>query len=1211
VSTPALLQAIAGQLGPDHSLSGLPSGALGWALARAAEGVCAGPKARPLMVCAGSRDEADRLLLELRFHLGGKGPPVLRLPADDSRPWDGVSPHPDIPRERLAALDALGEGRPVVVVAPGRALLQRVLPRATLRALRLRLRRGDIIERDALIGKLIERGYLMVQRVEEPGCVSRQGSVIDLWPTGAPHLLRVELFDDEVESVHALDPQTRRSLGKLQEVSILPAREAVVGPEALRRAAAQTLGVVEAGAGGHLVRQRVLADLQRGLWFPAAEDYLCALYALCSPIEVAAEGGALVVIAEPAELASELERADRVANERWRSLEPLERPVVSPTERFARPEQVEAELRAARCPRLGGMVAEGSAPAALFDARENTELRVGKGELAPVIGKLQTWLDAGWQMAVVVDSQSGLERLRAMFQPHGLRLHPKAVGEYAAEGQLAAWVGALDRGFHAPESQLAVIAADEIFGAKARAVPQSNKGRGQTLGSSGLAQLRAGDLVVHVRHGIGKFIGLRRLSLPIGGEEIEQDMVELEYRGGDRMYLPVTRLDRLQPYRATGGAPPTLDKLGGQTWDRRKSKARDRIAGMANEILRIHALREVVKGEAYEGLPEVYLRFEQAFAWNETPDQERAIADVLADLASERPMDRLIIGDVGFGKTEVALRAAMRVILEGKQAALLCPTTVLAFQHYKNAVERFEPFGIKVALHSSFRTTQQLRETTKAVESGEVALVVGTTGLLGRGVHWKDLALVIVDEEHRFGVKQKERLKKLARGRDGRPSEYLAMSATPIPRTLHMAISGLRDLSVIRTPPEGRRPVQTRVLKWNEATIRSEILHELKRGGQVFFVHNRIESIEVVYRRLSELVPEARLLVAHGQMEPEDLERTLVQFVQGEANVLLCTTIVESGVDMPNVNTILVNRADQLGLAQLYQLRGRVGRGSVRGYCSLIVPEDDAALQKDAMERLRVLQENQELGSGLMIAEADLELRGSGDLLGESQHGAIHELGLDTYVEMLDAAVAHARGDLARERLDPEVEVPVRALLPESYIEDLDRRLGEYRRLSATRSVPELRDLLSSWEDEYGAPPEEVLNLGWLTETRLRCRGLGIERIAWLKVRLLIDLHATTTIQEQQLAQLIRRDPQRFRRSDAAHKGVADADPGRRLEVRFSAEEGAHPFRLLHWVLASLERPAEDAPPAVIIDHDRGTEQRLHGRAPQDGPVRRIVRRPR
>jgi transcription-repair coupling factor (superfamily II helicase) len=640
------------------------------------------------------------------------------------------------------------------------------------------------------------------------------------------------------------------------------------------------------------------------------------------------------------------------------------------------------------------------------------------------------------------------------------------------------------------------------------------------------------------------------------------------------MYLPATRLDQLHKYRAAGDKQPTLDKLGGATWGKRKAKVRDRIAAMAHQLLELHAMRAIVQGHRYEGVPARYRQFEETFPFVETPDQAQAIREVIDDMAGEEPMDRLVVGDVGFGKTEVAMRAAMRVVLEGRQVAVLCPTTVLAYQHWRTFEERFEGFAVNVALLSRFRDPAEARALRKRCAEGKVDILIGTHALLGRSAKFKDLGLLVIDEEHRFGVKQKEKLKALAQKWSDTPCEVLAMSATPIPRTLHMALSGLRKVSMIATPPEGRRAIQTRILRWTDARIREEILHELKRGGQVFFVHNRVQTIQAVTKRLQALVPEARFGTAHGQMDEHVLEDVLVRFVNRDFHVLVCTTIIETGIDMPNVNTILINRADQMGLAQLYQLRGRVGRSSVRGYCTLLVPEDTAALNKKAVRRLRVLAENTDLGSGFAIASADMELRGAGDLLGESQHGHIQAIGFDTYVELLEEAIGAARGDLSRKRLDPEVEVPVPALIPDAWIDDVTERITEYRRLAASRTVAQARDLIASWEDTYGEPPPEVLNLGWLTETRIRCRELGIERLTWMQVRVELELHESTPVPAEHVVALVTGEADRF----AFAKGAA----GKRLRIRFTDEEAQYPFRFLHWVLRRLEQGVEEGAGAGV-----------------------------
>ena len=1204
----AFLQDLARHVRAGLHLSGLPGGAATYALAQLVRATHAGNETGlrlPLTVVVPTRDQAPVAADELGFWLRGSGVAVHLFPADDVRTWDGLSPAPEVPRQRLQALDALDRGEACVLVAPARALQQRVLPQDVLRSLRLVLSEGDLVERDALLQELVGWGYLSVPVADEPGTVSFRGGVVDVWPanrTEGP--VRIEFFDDEIESLRALDPRTRRGIGALKELRLLPAREAVVTHDALRRASEVTAEAVDEMGGGQRTRRRVLGELRAGLWFPGAEDYLSALHPVVAPLAQMP----CVVVVEPEAVAAELERFEGLAWGRWTDLSVDERPPVTPDRRFETAAAVRERLSA--CLQVGELLVDGTLEVVDLGARDNTDLAVGKGELAPVAGRIHRWMEEGWQVALAVDGTARADRVTGLFQPHGLsfaELRPPAL---PAQGAAALWRGPLRRGFRAPNSQLAVLTGEDLFGAKSRSHTRRKSLREATTVGS-LAQLKAGDFVVHAVHGIGRFEGLRRLKMPVGTEEVEQDFAELSYKGGDRMLLPVSRLDQLYGYRATGDREPTLDKLGGQTWARRKARAKDKIAALAEQLLRVHALREVVEGHAYEGTPSRYQQFEATFPHVETPDQERAIADVLADLEKPEPMDRLVVGDVGFGKTEVAMRAAMRVVLEGRQVAVLCPTTVLAFQHFQTFQERFAGFGIEVALLSSFRAGSALRQLRKDVAEGKASIAIGTTSLLGRSTRFSDLGLVIVDEEHRFGVKQKEKLKKLAQSWSEVPVDYLAMSATPIPRSLHMAMSGLRKVSLITTPPAGRRAVQTRVMRWNDARIREEILHELRRGGQCFFIHNRVQSIERVASKLRELVPEATFAVAHGQMEDAVLEKTLVDFVKREHHVLVCTTIVESGVDIPSMNTILINRADRLGLAQLYQLRGRVGRSSIRGSCTLLLPEDSAGVQKKAMERLRVLQDNTELGAGFKIASADMEIRGAGDLLGESQHGHIQAIGLDTYIELLEDAVATARGDLGRERLDPELEIPVPALLPELYIEDVQERLQEYQRLAACRSVHEVRDVIGGWEDTFGEPPPEVLNLGWQAEARVRARALGLERVAWLKVQLTLDFHSSTLVPPEHIAALVQRESKRF--------SLKATTGGTRLAVRFDDEEAQYPYRFLHWVFRRLERGVEEgagagvavaAPTATLRRPGRPAPDRRAPVVPEDkggGPV--VVRR--
>ena len=1173
------LDALPAMLPRLRHVTALPAGAAAWAIAERAR-LAADEDELPIVVVAPSRDAADRLVGELRFHLHDDGTgdaevTVLRLPADDTRTWDGLSPHPDLPRERLAALRAMDEGAHHVIVVPARALLQRVLSPETLDALCLNLEIGDIIEPADLRRLLVDRGYLAAPVCEEPGTVALRGGVVDLWPAGSPHPVRVEFFDDEIEGLATLDAHSGRGRDPLDQLTVLPAREAVVTEAALSRAGERTRAAVDASGSGQVRRRRLLADLKAGLWFPGAEDYLCALHPVVPVADRLSDlGPGRVIVVDGREGDADLDHFDRRWRERWELLAAEDRPLLDPDARYEPPETVRAALAGAI--QVGALTVAPEGEATSAGARDNTDLAVGKGELEPVVARLKGWLDDRWKVALAVDSHGRLERLLALLQPHGLRPVHRRPGRWFA-GELSAWVGALDRGFRSQDAQLAVITADELFGAKARPVRKKvRKLKDAALSSGGIAQLKQGDHVVHVRHGVGIFRGLvrKRITLTehLDTRVIEQDYVDLEYRNGDRMALPVTRLDEVYKYRAIGDKTPRLDKLGGVTWARKTSKVRDRVANLAHQLLRLHAHRTLSDGNVYDGLPAEYIQFEQTFPFVETPDQEQAIRDVLEDLARPQAMDRLIIGDVGCGKTEVAMRAAMRVVLDGRQVAVLCPTTVLAYQHHRTFVDRFSGTGVEVALLSSFVKGTDKKALQVRMREGKVDIVIGTHALLARSVRFADLGLVVVDEEHRFGVKQKEKLKSLSATWASSPCDYLAMSATPIPRSLHMALGGLRDVSVIATPPAGRRPVLTRIMKWEDRRIREEIVHELQRGGQVFVVHDRVQTIQPLAAKIEQLVPEATIGIGHGQMEAGALEKVLVRFVQGELRVLVCTTIIESGIDMPGVNTILVNRAHMMGMAQLYQLRGRVGRGHVRGYCTLIVPEEQDRLTKKAVHRLQVLQDNQDLGAGMKVATADMELRGSGDLLGDSQHGQIDAVGLDTYIELLDEAVAHARGDLARERLDPEIELPVKAIIPDDYIDEVPERLTAYRQLGSCREVEQVRRLIDQWEREWGEPPPEVLNLGWSAEARIRCRALGIERVTWMRVRVVLDFHPTTKVNPRRIADLVTRQPARFSLSNAASRNVKDAEPGHRLIVRFSPEEAETPYRFLHWVFRQFER---------------------------------------
>ncbi len=1102
-------------------LGGLVGGAGPYALSRL----------RRAWIVVPTREEADQWVRALRFF----GAPALLYPADDGRPWDGLSPHPDLPRQRLAAR----LGGESLVVAPAKALLLRVPTEVDVRDLRV----GQEYDRSALLGWLGARGYLATQRVEEPGCWSVRGGLTDIWPTGAAAPARIEWFDDEVVSIRTFDPGTQRGTGKRDHLRVLPAREATLDPATAERAAAYIHALASERELLPAERRRVLQDLRNGVWFPGAEDYLPALVDL-APLTP----GTPLYVVEPDLVNAELQRYDEQVRARFDALDPDDRPLVRPYDRY---------LPAPEARLAGGIPVTSLvfAGAVTFETRTTAALKVGAGDLSPVVKQLRSWYQDGRAVTVVAESAGRAERLRALFEPHGVSF---SAGR-ARPGELGIEVGDLPHGFVSDEAVF--VSADEIFveHAERREVgTRTGSADFRRAAAASFAGVRPGDLVVHDRHGIGQYNGLARM--PLG--EVAGDFVIVAFRDGEKLYVPVHRLDLLTPYRSVGeGATPRLDRLGGVTWEARKAKVKDAVLKMAHDLLRLYARRKIVRAQAFDGANALYQQFEETFPFVETPDQERAIADVLDDLRREEPMDRLLVGDVGFGKTEVAMRACFRVVEGGAQAVVLCPTTILAFQHGESFRRRLEGFPIRVEVLSRFQSAADVKRIHADLAAGSVDILIATTRALGRSVRFKSLGLVVVDEEHRFGVAQKEALKKLATG-----AHTLAMSATPIPRTLQMALSGVRTLSVMATPPGGRHPVRTEIVRFGADRVREDILHELRRGGQVFFVHNRVEDIEVIAQWVREIVPEASVAVGHGQMSDDALERVLVGFIRRESNVFVCTTIIESGVDLPNVNTMIVDNADKLGLAQLYQLRGRIGRGTARATCTLLV-RGAGDLRREAMARLRVLQENTELGSGFALASSDLELRGGGELLGDKQHGHIAAIGFDAYLELLEDAVAEARGEASRRQLEPEVDVPAPAWIPEDYVPELPERLETYQRLARARTRDEARNIVERLEQLYGPPPPEVLNLGWLSESRVRCRELGIEHVAFLKVRMVVRLHAPTNVHPRTLERLLTGEPGRFRRLSEQE-----------IEVRFTPQEGAHPFRVLEWVLQRLSERPEGEP---------------------------------
>ena len=1115
----------------------------GDALAFALSEVCAGGR---WMVVVDAADRAEGLLRGLRFFHPEPGE-IAWFPGDDHRPYDGFSPDPERPRRRQRTLRKVEAGGPVLVVTSIRALMQRIPDRATrLRGTRV-LVPGERVDRDVLLRWLSEAGYLGVGRVDSPGAFAARGDVVDLWPAGRSGAVRLDFFDDEIEEIRVIDAESGKPGRVLERLVVLPAREERLDTAALDRLHRELGRQVAAQARGVTLRRRVLEDLRAGVRFSAIEDWLPALVPTQDPLDILGDLRTVVVL--PDDVHAAARDLDDMCRRRWSSLEDDERPLVPPEERFVPAERVLPQLAGAH--RVYGIGREEAvdlraAPAEGFAVRGT--------ELGPVVSRIDKLAGEDVRVALVVEDAQRADRLLELLEPHGLRPKPVSAPHAVPPGKVSLLVGDLPQGFVAAESGWAFIPIAALFGGARRARQRERLHSLFETSVTTMAQLKVGDPVVHRLHGIGRYHGLQRL--PVTG--VEQDFVKLEYRGGDLLFLPVTALDQLSSYTpASANTQVKLDRLGGTTWANRQGKVRDNLLKMAQSLLGLYARRELATREPMVAPGPMYRAFEARFPYTETPDQAAAIQAVQDDLSSGIPMDRLVCGDVGFGKTEVAMRAAMRVVESGHQVAILCPTTVLAYQHYHSFAERFREFPVRVGMLSRFCSPQEEREVVAGLQEGSVDIVVGTTAILARRVRYARLGLMVIDEEHRFGVKQKDRLKKMRTEVD-----ILTMSATPIPRTLQMALSGIREMSIMATPPADRLAVRTTVARTTEVRVRDAIRQELERGGQCFVIHNRVQTIERFTRQLREWVPDARFAVAHGQMEDRELEDVLVGFLQRKSDVLVCTSIIESGIDIPSVNTLLVHRADLFGLSQLYQLRGRVGRASVRAKCILLTPEVTTA---DARKRLRVLVEHTRLGSGFHVAAADLELRGGGNLLGSQQSGNIDKVGYDVWVELLRDAVASARGDQELQRIDPEVEVPVAAFIPDKLVPDVQERLGWYKRLSSARTPGQVDAVLDELEILAGDVPEEARNLASLMAIRLQCREFGVVRCVWLKVRTVVDLHPSTKLQRAHVDWIVRRHPKRF---------SVRQKPGEpmRLDVRFTPREGEHPFRYLRWVFAQFRQ---------------------------------------
>jgi transcription-repair coupling factor (superfamily II helicase) len=1074
---------------------------------------------RPLIVVVPDNRTAEDLvpLLKSFAELSGSDPEaIVSLPTRDVLPFQNLSPHPEIQEERAIALWKIATGTASLVVSPVGATALRLQSAEFYLDLARVLRKGEPVETDPLLIHLNTVGYNAVDVVEMPGEYALRGGLLDVYPPEADRPLRVEFFGDEIESIRKFDPGTQRSSDPVDEITLLPLTETPVNEDVLGAIHARLSGKRIAGS-EEVVEQAVRAG---GVTvFPGWEFYAPVAGAEQDLFELMPQ--AAVLLDEPDAIRKEFDHV-------WTRIEEMhERSgvgnLVRPVDLYSSPEdwwEKISTLRGASVEHLGitrsdagESVSFVSQPAARFH-----------GALPVMLDEVKSQIAQNRRVLIAVPNTGEVERLADVFSEYSVsfRLGSRTRGGdsfadetsyFSGEVLTATLVKAyVPDGVTLPEAGLAILGARDLFDESESVVSRPQRTKSKTSAFlSDFRDLQVGDYVVHVEHGIGQYQGLKEINQGDGNAEF----MLLEYAEGARLYVPLTRLDLVQKYRSSEGIKPTLNHLGTAAWSKTKARVRKAMKDMTEELLKLYAERKSAEGKAFSPDNDFMHEFEDAFEYTETEDQNYAIADVKRDMESSLPMDRLLCGDVGYGKTEVAMRAAFKCVNDGRQVAVLAPTTVLAFQHFETFKQRFAAFPVAIEMISRFRSAKQQKEILQKLEAGKIDILIGTHRILSKDIKFIDLGLLVVDEEQRFGVRHKERIKQMRKQVD-----VLTMSATPIPRTLHMSLVGLRDMSVIETPPKDRIAIQTVVASWDNKLIQSAIEQEMDRGGQVYFVHNRVDTIWEMAAKLQELAPKARIIVGHGQMGEGELEKMMLKFMHHEADILVATTIIENGLDIPLCNTILINRAERLGLSELYQLRGRVGRSNRRAYAYLLVPAE-VELTPIARRRLAALKEFSDLGAGFKIAALDLELRGAGNLLGGEQSGHIEAIGFELYTQMLDRAVREMKGEVAAEESATQLNLGLNIRIPGDYIGEENQRLRMYKRVAGIENEPQLADVKSELEDRYGPMPPAVVNLINFAALKLLAVRVGATIIERKRDQISVKFKADAVIDPEKLMRFV------------------------------------------------------------------------------------------
>ncbi|MDN5327360.1 MAG: hypothetical protein PWP41_2056 [Moorella sp. (in: firmicutes)] len=1115
-------------------LYGLPEGMKGLWLAAMLD------EFNPILAVTPGSEEAQRLAADIESFWSGEG--IDYLPPSELLPLEVYTPSPELAAQRLKVLTNLISGRTRILVVPVEALLRKLPPPDTLRRSLQSLEVGQIIDREALLQKLIGLGYRREEVVEAPGQLAVRGGIIDIFPLGAEEPVRLELFGDEIDSLRRFDPVSQRSVADLRAIVVGPAQEVLpppdMGPglETLKAEFSQTYATLrqrQPQAARELKDrvQELIAMLEAGSWPGGSSQLQPFFYPRQTTLFEYFQRQPLLVLDDPARLLEEMRRREQQRLGIFTDM--LAAGLALPSQGQAYLDSADLERLWQRYQRLYFSLlprrVPGSNPRPAVGISAQT-IPAFQGKLGLVVEELTRWRREGYRIIMMVADPNRVVALRQALAEQGIEAltHPETRGTLG-RGEVIMVSGRLRQGFTWPEMRLAIIGDTEIYGPIRR--PRRVKTPREGSKISSFTDLKEGDYVVHVHHGIGRYLGLQQLD--VGG--VKKDYLLIQYAGKDRLYVPVDQVSLVQKYVGGEGHVPRLYRLGGNEWNKVKSRVQEAVQEMAQELLELYARREAIPGHAFGPDTPWQREFEEAFPYTETPDQLRAIAEVKADMEKPRPMDRLLCGDVGYGKTEVAMRAAFKAVMDGMQVAVLVPTTILAQQHYETFKARFAPFPVKIAVLSRFCSPREQKVVVEALKRGEVDIVIGTHRLLSGDVNFKNLGLVIIDEEQRFGVAHKEKLKQLRYSVD-----VLTMTATPIPRTLHMSLAGVRDMSMIETPPEDRFPVQTYVVEYNPELVREAIRRELDRGGQVFIVHNRVQDIDRFAYHIQQLVPEARVGIGHGQMGEEELENVMLDFISGRYDVLVSTTIVENGLDIQNANTLIVDESDNFGLAQLYQLRGRVGRTNRLAY-AYFTYRPDKVLGEIAEKRLAAIREFTAFGSGYKIALRDLQIRGAGNFLGPEQHGHMVAVGFDLYCQLLEEAVRklkEQRGEgvprpaLAEPQATP-IELAVDTFLGDNYIPEATLKMELYHRFMNAGDLAAVEDIAAEMEDRFGPPPPEARNLVALTRVRILAREAGVISVNQKNREVELSFGQHTGLRGEKLLQLNQYFPRKLAFSSA------------------------------------------------------------------------------